>query len=342
MNSKPTLMAMVELTEAYDSKSGTLTMTVIRPGFNSSKGRYYPSDVLKRDCKIFEGAKMFTDHQTDRELKERPEGSIKDWVGSIKKVWAETDGTIKANAVVVDPAFKAKMATLAEQNMLTEMGVSIRAVGNASTKKVEGHDTSYVESLFRCKSVDFVTYAGAGGQVELMESSTANQDDVDLVTIEQLRERRPDLVTLIESKKQKETELEKNNEQLLAEAQTEIATLKAENTTLKTQLSESKKAAAASTLAGLIVEAKLPEIAATRIKQQFQNAEEVTGMKEAVVAEADYIKSLGTPAPKTPKTSVTNLGEKDNSTPADPKVDLKESFSFLGLSKEQAEIAAGR
>ncbi|PYX38252.1 MAG: hypothetical protein DMG75_04445 [Acidobacteria bacterium] len=61
------------------------------------------------------------------------------------------------------------------------MGISIRAVGEASKANIEGMDTNCVEALLRARSVDFVTYAGAGGQVEAMESAQNRDNDVDLV-----------------------------------------------------------------------------------------------------------------------------------------------------------------
>ena len=200
-NSHRALVGKVErLQEAsYDHSKGLLTLTVIKPGFNTSKQRYYPAETLKRDYQVFEGAKMFADHATDAENKSRPEGSVKNWVASVKKVWAESDGTIKATAAVIDPDFKQKLEELSKQGMLSEMGISIRATGEVQSMKIDGVTTNCVESLVRAKSVDFVTCAGAGGRVETIESGN-EEDDVDLITYDALRTRRPDLVASIESK----------------------------------------------------------------------------------------------------------------------------------------------
>jgi len=156
---KSTVNNVIRLMESAYNK-GVLTVKVIQPGFNKSKARYYPAETLKRDCKVFEGAKMFVDHQTDDEQRERPEGSVKDWVATLKKVWAEKDGTIMGEAVVIDPTFKEKLQALASKNMLSEMGISIRASGEVSAKEIDGVETSYVESLLSARSVDFVTFAG--------------------------------------------------------------------------------------------------------------------------------------------------------------------------------------
>lgn len=149
----------------YDASKGQLTLTVIRPGL-SKNDRYYSADLLRSSVNVFENARMFADHYTDKQSSERPEGSIRDWVGSMTKVWAESDGTLKGTAVIIDPGMKEKLAALKEAGLLNQMGVSIRAAGTASAKMMEGRKVKFVESLDHCRSVDFVTFAGAGGQVE--------------------------------------------------------------------------------------------------------------------------------------------------------------------------------
>jgi hypothetical protein len=150
-----------------------VTLTVIKPGFNKSKRRFYPADMLRRDYRVFEGAKMFADHQTTEEERRRPEGSVGNWVASLKSLWVEQDGTVRATAAVIDNAFRGKLENLAKHGKLGEMGVSIRAAGEAREAEVEGHETQYVEKLIAASSVDFVTYAAAGGGVDMLESDDA-------------------------------------------------------------------------------------------------------------------------------------------------------------------------
>lgn len=323
------------LTEAYDATTGLLSLTVIQPGFNKSKERYYPANVLKRDHSIFEGAKMFADHQTDKDARERPEGSVHNWVGTLKKVWAESDGTVKGQAVVIDPAFKAKLDELNKQGMLRDMGVSIRAIGEASKGKIDGVDTNCVESLLRARSVDFVTYAGAGGQVETMESEQSKENDLDLVSEAEFRTRRPDLVELIEATSKGELANMKTLEQQLQEANTE-------NAALKTKVAESekasKKAVASAELTKLLSESKLPEIAQKKLRERFAEAVVIDGMKEAIELEREYIKSVGGTA------QVKNMGEKENGTEESAsdgkKPNLVEAFKLLGMNEKEAAIAA--
>src|SRR5271157_2608964 len=67
---------------AYDPKKGQLTITIIKPGL-SKNNRYYSPELLKKSAGIFENAKMFADHATDKESAARPEGSVKDWVATV-------------------------------------------------------------------------------------------------------------------------------------------------------------------------------------------------------------------------------------------------------------------
>lgn len=152
------------LCESFGDK-GEISFTVIKPGW-SKNNRYYPAELLKSRANIFEGAKMFMNHATDAQDKVRPEGDLRDWVANITKVWPESDGTVRATAKVIDPAFKAKLQLLGESNMLNTMGVSIRAMGVSKDGEAEGKSGKVVESLLGAKSVDFVTFAGAGGAVE--------------------------------------------------------------------------------------------------------------------------------------------------------------------------------
>ncbi len=169
-----------EAATTYSPSTGNLTITVIKPGW-SKNNRYYSPALLKGAANIFEGAKMFMDHATDKEASQRPEGSVRDWVGTITGVKAESDGTIKATANIHNEAFKTSLANLKKAGNLNQMGVSIRAFGEAKPGEAEGRKGTVVESLLGCKSVDFVTFAGAGGQVESM-SESVTADDLKIFT----------------------------------------------------------------------------------------------------------------------------------------------------------------
>lgn len=343
---------------AYDEAKATLPVTIIQPGFNKSKKRYYPAEMLKRDFKVFEGMKMFVDHSTVTQDRSRPEGSVRDWGGNLSKLWVDGDGTIRGEAAIIDEQLKLKLKNLREHKQLPTMGISIRAIGEGHETEIEGQRTLLVERLLKGRSVDFVTYAGAGGQVEAIESQETDEGDVDLLTLTQLRERRPDLVELVESGREgiNMNEVEQLREQL-AEKEEELQRLseaadKAGIEKIKTELKETqdklkeaqdkvtasekitKIAEAKEHLDGLLKESKLPDVAKDRLRKQFEKSEGTDGMKEAIEDEGKYLAKV---APG----KVRGLGESEGGDGY--KVDMKkrtERFQKMGLTEAEAVVAA--
>jgi len=286
------------LSEAIVSSKGIATIVVIKPGLNSSKERFYSPETLKRDYKLFEGVKMYADHPTDAEDKARPERSIKDWVATLKNVHVDDKGQVIGEAVVVEPWLQAKLAQLRDQNMLQEMGVSINAIGSAIKGAIEGIKTNIIERIIRVRSVDFVTEAGAGGTVTMYEVDREN--DVDLVNIEALKERRPDLVKIIETEVKAKTlqEAKKLGEQeeKITVLEGQITTLTTERDGLKTKITESekaqRKAEAKSVIDKAVSESELPMPSKARLIERFKDAETGEGIAEAVKSEKDYVSAL--------------------------------------------------
>jgi len=127
--------------------------------------------MLKRDFNIFQNVRMFSDHQSDNAAKEYPGGRMQDYVANLKSVYAESDGTIRGQAVIIDKMFEAKLDALAKNDLLDTMGVSIRAYGRGVTKEVDGRKVNFVEALDGAESVDFVVRPAAGGSVDAIAES---------------------------------------------------------------------------------------------------------------------------------------------------------------------------
>lgn len=336
--SRTLLTGFIPLTEAKIDK-GMAKITVIKAGFNASKDRYYPLDTLERDYKVFEGIKMYADHPSEFDESNRPERSIRDWVATLKNVRMENHSVV-GEAHVVEPWMQEKLATLRDKGMLQDMGISINAVGAATEATIEGFKTSYIEHITRGRSVDFVTEAGAGGLVEMYE---AERDvDVDFITLNILRERRPDLVKEIEDTT-KNTLLKEVKKQM--ELETEIKELKETNETLtaerdnlKTEKETAEKASRIAETKALvdkaISEADLPEPAKTRILERFKDAEKADGLAEAIKAEHDYVAAISESG------KVKGMGG-TKPDPEDGKKALAESFkrSHPEWSPEQLEVA---
>ena len=332
------LNTYVPLTEAKFDK-GRATVIVIKPGFNATEDRYYPAEMLKRDYKVFEGQKMYADHPTESEDAERPERSIKDWVATLKDVTVDDSGVVSGVSEIIESWMMTKLASLRDKDMLSEMGISINAVGSASKGKIEGKDTLIIEKLVAARSVDFVTEPGAGGIVTFYESD--KRLDIDLIDISTLREHRPDLVKELESDVRaiilQEAKIKMELEEKVTELEGTITTLTTERDELLTKEAEAVKEKAKADASAIVKEAvdkaELLEAAKERIRERFKDSETADGIEEAITAEKEYVAKL------TESGKVTHMGP-SNSTPEKDKEALKESFKGLGLDDKKAEIAA--
>jgi FtsZ-binding cell division protein ZapB len=278
--------------------------------------------MLDKDYKVFEGLKMYADHPSEFDEQNRPERSIRDWVATLTNVQKVGD-IVFGEAHVVEPWMQEKLATLRDKGMLSEMGVSINAVGTATEAIIEGVKTNYIEHIAYGRSVDFVTEAGAGGYVEMYE---ANRDsDIDFVSLNVFKERRADLVKEIEeSVKQtlfKEVKKTMDLEQEIKELKETNTTLTQENESLKTEKETAEKASRIAETKAIIEkalgEADLPEPAKARILERFNVSENAEGLTEAIKAEQDYISKI------TESGKVKDMG---GSHIEDGKKALRESF----------------
>lgn len=329
------------LSEAKLNNKGIAQLVVIQPGFNTSKERYYPADMLGRDYAVFEGAKMFADHASISEEKDRPERSIKDWVATLKNVHVDESGRVVGDAVIIEPWMQEKLAQLRDKDLLSEMGVSINAVGTGTRSVIEGTKTSVIEKLTAVRSVDFVTWPGAGGMVTLYE--TADRDhDIDLISLEALKAHRPDLVRELESAAKAEImqEVKRMNEQeeKIKTLEGQIETLTTERDDLKTKVEEADKAKAKAEAQAVIKEAvskaELPDAAKAKLLERFKDSETDTGVAEAIESEKTYIAALAEAG------KVKGLGPEKPINTEDSHAALVESFRKSGLSEEEAKIAA--
>jgi len=343
--SREPVFEVTQLTEAELNNKGIAQLVVIQPGFNASKEKYYPADMLARDYSVFEGAKMFSDHATEAEEKERPERSIKDWVATLKNVKVDEQGRVVGEAVVIEPWMQEKLAQLRDKGLLSEMGVSINAVGTGIRSTIEGIKTSVIEKLNRIRSVDFVTWPGAGGMVTLYEAD--REHDVDLINLETFRERRPDLAKQIESAAKAEIMQEVKQkmelEERVKELEGEVGTLTDENTDLKGKIAEADKAKAKAEAQAKIKEAvgkaELPDATRARITERFKDAESDEGVAEAITDEATYIATLAE-AGKVKGMGTTSADPNPEKSRAALKESFKASYKAAGKPDDEAEKLA--
>lgn len=329
------LTSFISLAEAKLDK-GTAEIMVIRPGFNASKERFYPAEVLARDYKVFEGLKMYADHPTEEDEKTRPERSIKDWVATLKNVFVNEKGEVRGTAHIVESWLRDKLASLRDKGMLSEMGISINAVGTAVKGEIDGVKTNILERIIRGRSVDFVTEAGAGGLVEMYE---ADRDvDIDFIGIDVLKERRPDLVKQIESAAKaeiiQEAKKRVETEEQIKTLETQVTDLTKERDDLKGKVTESekaqRKAEAKSKIDEAISKSGLPDPSKARLTERFKDAEAPDGIVEAIKAEDEYVKALT-------ESKVKGMGGDKSGTKVDREA-LKESWKKLHPDYSEAQL----
>lgn len=339
--SRSLLSNFTSLEEATLDSKGIAKIVVIAPGFgNPVDNHYYPVETLARDYAIFEGCKMYADHQTEEEEKQRPEGSIRQWVASLKNVTFEEGVGIVGDAVIIEPWLQQKLAALRDKKLLSEMGISIRAAGIGTKDKIDGKEANVIDRITQVRSVDFVTEAGAGGGVLLYE--TEREFDIDIISLGVLRDRRPDLVKSIETEVKttimKEVKRTMEQEERITELEGEVTTVTQERDDARTELTESQKAQrqaeAKSAIDEAIGKSELPEAAKERLVEKFKEAESADGVEEAVQAEKDYVAALSEAAK--PKDLGPSAPEAEKS-----KKDLRESFKKLNpdWTDEQLDTA---
>ena len=163
---------LVPLAEAALRADGTVPIRIIAPGWGSSG--YYAPEVLERDGPgIFtRGLHMYLDHPSVSEADDRPERSVRDLAGRLASD-ARWDAAgpagpgLYADAEVFAP-YRDVIGEIAPH-----IGVSIRASGTVSEGEADGRSGRLVDRLVAAESVDWVTRAGAGGQVVTMLESAS-------------------------------------------------------------------------------------------------------------------------------------------------------------------------
>ena len=294
-------IAIEEVTEGGIAE-GLLPVRIIVPGFNSSKSRHYSESAIADAGRIFEGSKMYADHQTEAQEEAMPERSIRDWVATLQETKISESGNAVGMAHIHAGWLKEMVTNLHEAGNLGQLGTSINCLGKGSKQTIEGTDTIAVEGLERGTfgSVDFVTEAGAGGQAGLRESAHDSFLDVELVDLATLREARPDLVKGIETAATQQAHQEVKKAMETAEQvkglEDQVETLTTERDGLQDQIDEAAKdrlkAIAQVAIKDAVDKADLPDAAKNKVLKQLEDETTTDGVEEAIKDQADYIAEL--------------------------------------------------
>jgi hypothetical protein len=163
------------------AKGNKWKVKVIESGWGSSG--YYGAQMLKEyGPSVFKkGTKVFMNHPSMMEENDRPERDVEKLAGKLTTdaYFSEAD-----NGLVAEVQFYSHYAPIIKE-MAEDVGLSIRALGEATVGEAEGREGPIIEALVadELTSVDVVTVAGAGGKfISLLESYTRKDTVTEQVT----------------------------------------------------------------------------------------------------------------------------------------------------------------
>lgn len=242
-----------------------------------SKGRSYTADALKGAVGLYEGRKVFVDHQT----KSAEPRSFRDLLGKFENVRFQEGSGLYGDLRYNPKHPEADSLVWWAENMPNGAGMSHDAFG----KKSDKNGRQVIESITSVNSVDLV--ANPATNAGLFESTDAKEDDMNLATLT-------------------EAEIKTGNPSLhesivngaTASLKTQVETLTAENKSLKEAKDalevkdrlSAKKARAVE----LCKESKLPADLITPIfESQLLNAADESGMKALIEDRANLAPAPG-------------------------------------------------
>jgi len=313
-----------------DAEKKRAHVVIIKEGWSKNK-RYYPAQVLEQAVPLFEGAKCYLDHS---DIKGIPNRSVRELTGfyeNVKFAGKRVEADLQfleteAGKVGLDIAKE----TVKHNKLLA--GLSIRGVG--SVRKVEeGHE---VENLSKIISVDMVSDPAAGGEfLRLYESVMEVKDDMKDLTLEKLKEERPDLVQSISE------EVESRVYGKKGELDKQLKEIKEQNDKLAKDIAEWKTYGQVketeTILEKELAKSELPDIAKERIRKLYTGkiakVEEIT---ESIKSEKEYIAKIA----ENKQVNVGNSG-KDSEVKEQNKekyeAKLKEVYEAMGYSEKEVE-----
>lgn len=305
---------------------------IIAPGWGNSG--YYHADVLKAASKarVFsEGLRMFWNHPTQTQRKERPERDLDEMAAVLVKdaEWRETG---KSGPGLYSEAKVLSKYADAVKELGPHIGLSIRALGEGKQGSAEGRKGLIIEAIHRAQSVDFVTAAGAGGAIlKQFEEAAHLQEDDDMGELEEARKERD------ESRK----ELEEARRERDALARRIALTEASRNVEARVQAKHPKLPAAMRTRIAEAVVAQDPFKKGTL--DLLAESELDALIKSRADAEAEYLESVGKSVRSNGR--VTGMGDSDEDGGSSLEETVKEFSSVLsnsfGLNEAETKYAVG-
>ncbi|MBI2758786.1 MAG: hypothetical protein HYX49_08920 [Chloroflexi bacterium] len=321
------------LMEKSVRSDGTVPVKVIQPGWGSSG--FYSAEVLKRDGpKVFpKGTKMYWNHPTPSQEAERPERDLNDLAGVTVNDARWLDNGPAGPGLYTDAqVFESYKSAV--DDMAKHIGVSIRAMGQAENGSADGRQGPIITALTQGRSIDYVTEAGAGGEIlglfEAARSSSAAR------------------AAEVADKKTTSTSVATFTEEAMAE----YKNLEEANAALKNDLARAQEALAlreAKDIVGAsLAKINVPDATKTRLIESLSKSAPVKDgaldkdafkaqIEEAVKAEVKYLVEAAGMG------QIRGMGETvkgEEFNEAEAEETLMQAFADMGLNESTAKIAA--
>ena len=283
----------VDLTEAtIDSAAKAAEVTLLASGW-SKNNRHYSRAVIKASAPLFEGVKAYANHPSKSEIKERPERNVLDAVGVYENVhFDESTGKLKATYRAIGKLGDDLWPWVIEsvEGRGKPMGLSIHALGTARKGEADGKNGLIVEAITHAESVDFVTAPAAGGSFDrlLAGDDSWSRAVINTMTLEELREARPDLLDSLKREWKTTRDSEAIKE---ARAQADTATSQVTAITQEKQAAQAALTEALETIAtfnkerlvdSLLEGKKLPDEVRKELRGKLLNATDTAAMLEVL------------------------------------------------------------
>lgn len=317
----------------YDDQEDILEVIIIESGYNPIKERLYPMETILQSPS-FMGLKMYINHQTNKEEKERPERDFRNHASTIIEDYNHvTEYNTAQRRAKIKIHSKWLKERLKDSVFKSKAGLSINASGDVSYGKLDGKRVQVVDKIIinrqdKPVSVDWVTEAGARGRVVINESMFVQDKDrqhekeekmpnLKEATIHDIQKENPALIQSIKESVLNElkegTVLKEKDAKIKdTEAKLQEATKKIDAFDLK-----EKQFARNSVIEESFKDVKLPEIVVTKLKESAKQLDKdgdelKESVKQLILTEREYLNKLSETGKI--KMGETKTGDREKST----------------------------
>lgn len=182
---------LVTIIGAKDDMSNLVTVDG-REFVRSDNGRLYTVEGLAASVSIWEGIKVYDNHQTPEQYQATMgmRSPAKEWLGSIVNVsWDSAKKKLQGTLKLVEDAFAAKLKNAWQQGILQTIGLSIDSFAKeAGSAVLEGNRYPVLDGFNKALSVDVVSNPAAGGAFERILAANINNHREPIMDKDEIKE----------------------------------------------------------------------------------------------------------------------------------------------------------